>query len=63
METTIAVSKKYIDLYKPYDIWIPLLLKHIYANHLELEKLVDLAIQICLYPKAEITNTGVRLQD
>ncbi len=58
METTIAVSKKYIDLYKPYDVWIPLLLKHKYANNLELEKLVDLAIQICFYPEAEVTDTG-----
>ncbi|MEG4458994.1 hypothetical protein [Microcoleus sp. N9_A1] len=60
METTIqAVSKKCIDLYKSYDIWIPLLFTtHKYANNLELEKLVDLAIQICFYPKAEITDTG-----
>lgn len=58
METTIAVSKKYIHLYKPYDIWIPLLLKHKYANNLELEKLVDLAIQIYFYPEAEVTDTG-----
>ncbi|HLO50460.1 MAG TPA: hypothetical protein VK211_18735, partial [Kamptonema sp.] len=62
METTIqAVSKKCIDLYKSYDIWIPLLSTHNYANNLELEKLVDLAIQICFYPKAEITDSGIRI--
>lgn len=50
METTIkAVSKKYIDLYKPYNAWIPILTAYIYAHNLELEKLVGLAIDICLY--------------
>ena len=59
METTIeAVSRKYISMYKPHEIWIPMLSKHIYAKNLELEKLVDLAIEICLYPNATISGTG-----
>ena len=64
METTIeAVSKKYIRMYKPHEIWIPMLEEsvQICEKNLELEKLVDLAVQICLYPNAEKIEGGVRM--
>lgn len=49
METTIqVVSDKYIDLYKPYNSWMPFgKSRKRYANDLELEKLIGLAIRIC----------------
>ncbi|MEH2089519.1 MAG: hypothetical protein V7K61_22860 [Nostoc sp.] len=61
METTIkAVSEKYIQMYKPHNTWIPHLWNMAqYAKGLELEKLIHLAMQICFYPQAEITETGV----
>lgn len=50
--TTInAVSKKYIDMYKDNKTWIPILMGNKYANNLELEKLIYLAIEICFYPQ------------
>lgn len=64
METTIeAVSRKYVRMYKPHETWIPMLEENVQIceNNLQLEKLVDLAIQICLYPNAEIIEGGVRL--
>ena len=64
METTIkAVSKKYIQMYKPHNTWISHLWNMAqYAKGLELEKLIHLAMQICFYPKAEITETGIRTE-
>lgn len=63
METTIeAISQKYIIRYKPHNnIWIPTIFSRIHAKNLQLEELIDLAIQICFYPKAKITDTGVCL--
>lgn len=48
-ETTIkAVSRKHIDIYKPYRTWMPFGRSRMrYANGLELEKLIGLAIRIC----------------
>ncbi len=53
METTIqAVSEKCIGPYKSHDVWLPLLGNYRYANNLELEKLVSVAIQICFSYKS-----------
>lgn len=47
-------------MYKPHNTWIPRLFKAArYAKGLELEKLMELAMQICFYPQAEITETGI----
>jgi len=49
METTIeAIPGRFLSMYKPHGIWIPILHenRHIYAQNLELEKLVDLGMQI-----------------
>lgn len=49
METTIeAIPGRFLSMYKPHEIWIPTVSenRHLYAQNLELEKLVDLGIQI-----------------